>query len=162
MHKPDPSIDYTPLVGRKPFEQVFDVFNALSTMMFAVRLAALAAAQLDRWPMFARAQARAHGRVRTYMCVFVRVLCLRGNIFPDAQPPHQPQYGGHNVALEIQASLPTPPTVGRMMRGVHIAFILTGIAYFGVSISGFHALGNKAVGNRTAPSAPPPWRCTCD
>ena len=42
---------------------------------------------------------------------------------------HRPQYGGHNMALEIQASLPRPPTVRRMLRGVHIAFVFTGIAY---------------------------------
>jgi len=35
-------------------------------------------------------------------------------------------YGGHNVSLEIQATLPNPPTRQRMMRGVHIAFIITG------------------------------------
>ena len=58
-----------------------------------------------------------------------------------------PQYGGHNIALEIQATLPNSPTVKRMMRGVHIAFVVTGIAYFAVALSGFHALGNKTGSN---------------
>ncbi|GBF95714.1 lysine histidine transporter 1-like [Raphidocelis subcapitata] len=50
-------------------------------------------------------------------------------------------YGGHNIALEIQATLPKPPTVGRMMRGVNIAFIATGSLYLAVTVSGYHALG---------------------
>ena len=51
-------------------------------------------------------------------------------------------YGGHNIALEIQATLPAPPsTVRRMMRGVNAAFVITGICYFCVSITGFHAFG---------------------
>jgi amino acid permease len=56
-------------------------------------------------------------------------------------------YGGHNMALEIQATLPQPPTVKRMMRGVHIAFVMTGIAYFAVAISGFRALGEASGSN---------------
>ncbi|KAI8470815.1 MAG: amino acid transmembrane transporter [Monoraphidium minutum] len=52
-------------------------------------------------------------------------------------------YGGHNIALEIQATLPNPPTVKRMMRGVHAAFIVTGVLYFAVAISGFAAMGDK-------------------
>ncbi|GBF95712.1 lysine histidine transporter 1-like [Raphidocelis subcapitata] len=50
-------------------------------------------------------------------------------------------YGGHNIALEIQATLPRPPTVQRMMRGVNIAFVITGVLYFSVAISGYAATG---------------------
>ncbi|KAI8470818.1 MAG: transmembrane amino acid transporter protein-domain-containing protein [Monoraphidium minutum] len=50
-------------------------------------------------------------------------------------------YGGHNIALEIQATLPEVPTVKRMMRGVNAAFVVTGVLYLAVSISGFAALG---------------------
>lgn len=88
LHSPEPGASYNPVKSKG---QVFDVFNALSTIMFA--------------------------------------------------------YGGHNIALEIQATLPNPPTVTRMMRGVHIAFVLTGIAYFGVAISGFRAMGLAAGSN---------------
>lgn len=40
-------------------------------------------------------------------------------------------YGGHNVALEIQATIPVGgkhslSTVPRMMRGVNVTFIVTG------------------------------------
>jgi Transmembrane amino acid transporter protein len=55
-------------------------------------------------------------------------------------------YGGHNIALEIQATLPSPPsTVGRMMRGVWAAFILTPICYYTVAISGYWAYGRTVV-----------------
>lgn len=34
-------------------------------------------------------------------------------------------YGGHNVILEIQATLPSPPpTLGPYMRGVYIAYAI--------------------------------------
>ena len=51
-------------------------------------------------------------------------------------------YGGHNIALEVQATLPSPPsTVGPMMRGVNAAFILTGVCYLLVTVTGFNAFG---------------------
>lgn len=66
-------------------------------------------------------------------------------VHPSTHPrSSNPQYSGHNIALEIQATLPRPPTVQRMMRGVHIAFVLTGIAYLCVACTGFHALGSAA------------------
>jgi len=60
-------------------------------------------------------------------------------------------YGGHNVALEIQATIPVggkhpASSVPAMMRGVNITFIVTGLCYFGVSILGFWAFGT-AVGD---------------
>ena len=60
-------------------------------------------------------------------------------------PPHPP--GGHNIALEIQATLPSPPTVRRMMRGVNVAFVVTGVLYFAVAISGYAAMGRDAGSN---------------
>ena len=57
-------------------------------------------------------------------------------------------YGGHNIALEIQATLPFPPsTVPPMMRGVHVTFVLTGLCYFGVAIAGYWAFGTNVAGN---------------
>lgn len=54
-------------------------------------------------------------------------------------------YGGHNIALEVQATLPVSPkepsTVPRMMKGVNWTFCITGLAYFLVSIVGFAAFG---------------------
>jgi amino acid permease len=60
-------------------------------------------------------------------------------------------YGGHNVALEIQATLPVdqkhPSTVPPMMKGVNVTFIVTGLAYFAVSIMGFWAFGTSVADN---------------
>ena len=89
MATPPPDVDYAPLANSTSRAgAVFDVFNALTTVLFA--------------------------------------------------------YGGHNIALEIQATLPRPPTVRRMLRGVHIAFVATALAYFGVAATGFRALGAAA------------------
>eukprot|EP00879_Flechtneria_rotunda_P025399 GHRR01026990.1.p1 GENE.GHRR01026990.1~~GHRR01026990.1.p1 ORF type:complete len:290 (-),score=71.50 GHRR01026990.1:290-1159(-) len=61
-------------------------------------------------------------------------------------------YGGHNVALEMQATIPMGgrhpmSTVPAMMKGVNITFLLTGLCYFGVSIVGFWAFGTSVPEN---------------
>uniref|UniRef100_A0A383W7B9 Amino acid transporter transmembrane domain-containing protein n=1 Tax=Tetradesmus obliquus TaxID=3088 RepID=A0A383W7B9_TETOB len=60
-------------------------------------------------------------------------------------------YGGHNVALEIQATLPInaqhKSTVPRMEKGVHITFVVTALAYFLVAIVGFYAFGTGVADN---------------
>ena len=44
-------------------------------------------------------------------------------------------YGGHNVVLEIQATLPHPPsTVKPMMKGVYVAYVIVLWCYFSVSV----------------------------
>ena len=44
-------------------------------------------------------------------------------------------YGGHNVVLEIQATLPHPPsTVKPMMKGVYVAYVVVLWCYFSVSV----------------------------
>lgn len=57
-------------------------------------------------------------------------------------------FGGHNIALEIQSILPHPPcTVRPMMRGVHVAFVLTILCYLLVSVTGFYSFGTAVKGN---------------
>jgi len=61
-------------------------------------------------------------------------------------------YGGHNVALEIQATIPVggkhpSSSVPAMMRGVNWTFLVTGLCYFGVSILGFYAFGTSVSDN---------------
>lgn len=58
-------------------------------------------------------------------------------------------YGGHNVVMEIQATIPskpTPskpnPTLGPMMFGVTLAYLLVAYCYFGVAYTGYHAFGS--------------------
>ena len=57
-------------------------------------------------------------------------------------------YHSHNIACEIQATLPAPPsTIKRMMLSVNITFILTALCYFSVAITGFWAFGNSVKPN---------------
>ena len=52
-------------------------------------------------------------------------------------------WGGHNIACEIQATLPCPPSsVGPMRRSVHATFWLAALCYGAVSIAGFWAFGS--------------------
>ncbi|THU71074.1 hypothetical protein C4D60_Mb08t31720 [Musa balbisiana] len=54
-------------------------------------------------------------------------------------------YAGHNVVLEIQATIPsTPekPSKKSMWRGVIIAYIIVAICYFPVALVGYWAFGN--------------------
>jgi hypothetical protein len=59
--------------------------------------------------------------------------------------------GGHNMALEIQATLPIneqhKSSVPRMERAVHITFVVTALAYLLVSIFGFYAFGTGVADN---------------
>eukprot|EP00775_Hariotina_reticulata_P008259 gene8259-8447_t len=61
-------------------------------------------------------------------------------------------YGGHNVALEIQATIPVGGKHGHssvpvMMKGVNWTFVATGLCYFGVAILGFAAFGINSPDN---------------
>jgi len=52
-------------------------------------------------------------------------------------------WGGHNIANEIQATLPMPPSsVKPMMRSVHATFWLAAACYGAVSVAGFWAFGS--------------------
>ncbi|XP_028760106.1 lysine histidine transporter 1-like [Neltuma alba] len=58
-------------------------------------------------------------------------------------------YAGHNVVLEIQATIPsTPekPSKGPMWRGVVVAYIIVAVCYFPVAIFGYLVFGNQYVG----------------
>lgn len=55
-------------------------------------------------------------------------------------------YAGHSVSLEIQATIPsTPekPSKKPMWRGVIFAYIIVGICYLCVAVSGFWAFGDS-------------------
>ncbi|XP_051143932.1 lysine histidine transporter 1-like [Andrographis paniculata] len=54
-------------------------------------------------------------------------------------------YGGHNVEMEIQATMPsTPdkPSKVPMWRGVVVAYVVVALCYFPVAVLGFWAFGN--------------------
>ncbi|KAL5581313.1 hypothetical protein UlMin_013755 [Ulmus minor] len=55
-------------------------------------------------------------------------------------------YAGHNVVLEIQATIPsTPekPSKGPMWRGVVVAYIVVALCYFPVALIGYWMFGNE-------------------
>ncbi|MQM04029.1 hypothetical protein Taro_036821 [Colocasia esculenta] len=69
-------------------------------------------------------------------------------------------YAGHNVVLEIQATLPsTPekPSKGPMWKGVVLAYIVVALCYFPVALVGYWAFGNAVEDNILLTLAKPRW-----
>ncbi|KAI3409007.1 Aa_trans domain-containing protein [Psidium guajava] len=69
-------------------------------------------------------------------------------------------YAGHNVVLEIQATIPsTPekPSKGPMWRGVVLAYIIVGLCYFPVALIGYLVFGNKVEDNILISLEKPTW-----
>ncbi|XP_044490884.1 lysine histidine transporter-like 2 [Mangifera indica] len=69
-------------------------------------------------------------------------------------------YAGHNVVLEIQATIPsTPekPSKGPMWKGVVVAYIVVALCYFPVAIVGFYIFGNTVDDNILITLEKPAW-----
>jgi amino acid permease len=67
-------------------------------------------------------------------------------------------YGGHNVCLEIAATLPSPPAVYKpYMSGVWIAYGILTWCYFGVAIAGYWAYGDAVGDNILLSIGSPLW-----
>ncbi|XP_075659609.1 lysine histidine transporter 1-like isoform X2 [Castanea sativa] len=69
-------------------------------------------------------------------------------------------YAGHNVVLEIQATIPsTPekPSKGPMWKGVIIAYIIVAICYFPVGLVGYWMFGNSVADNILLSLEKPAW-----
>ncbi|XXG89039.1 hypothetical protein AAC387_Pa12g1141 [Persea americana] len=69
-------------------------------------------------------------------------------------------YAGHNVVLEIQASIPsTPgkPSKKPMWKGVVVAYIIVAICYFPVALIGYWAFGNSVEDNVLISLEKPRW-----
>eukprot|EP00250_Pteridium_aquilinum_P016776 c23287_g1_i1 orf=388-1740(-) len=69
-------------------------------------------------------------------------------------------YAGHNVVLEIQATIPsTPqkPSKVPMWRGVIVAYLLVAFCYFTVAIFGYWAFGNVVEDNILTSLNHPSW-----
>lgn len=72
-------------------------------------------------------------------------------------------YAGHNVVLEIQATIPsTPekPSKGPMWKGVVVAYIIVAICYFPVAIVGYYIFGNSVEDNILLTLEKPAWLIT--
>lgn len=69
-------------------------------------------------------------------------------------------YAGHNVVLEIQATIPsTPekPSKGPMWRGVVVAYIVVALCYFPVALIGYWMFGNAVEDNILMSLEKPAW-----
>ncbi|KAK2969801.1 hypothetical protein RJ640_028081 [Escallonia rubra] len=69
-------------------------------------------------------------------------------------------YAGHNVVLEIQATIPsTPekPSKGPMWKGVLVAYFVVGLCYFPVALIGYRMFGNKVEDNILISLEKPAW-----
>ncbi|KAL6994445.1 Lysine histidine transporter 1 [Sarracenia purpurea var. burkii] len=69
-------------------------------------------------------------------------------------------YAGHNVVLEIQATIPsTPekPSKGPMWRGVIVAYIIVALCYFPVALIGYWMYGNEVDDNILITLEKPTW-----
>ena len=69
-------------------------------------------------------------------------------------------FAGHNVVLEIQATIPsTPekPSKGPMWKGVIFAYIVVAACYFPVAWVGFYIFGNRVEDNILLSLDKPTW-----
>lgn len=69
-------------------------------------------------------------------------------------------YAGHNVVLEIQATIPSTPEKPSkipMWRGVIVAYIVVAICYFPVAFIGFWVFGNAVDDNILLSLEKPSW-----
>jgi len=69
-------------------------------------------------------------------------------------------YAGHNVVLEIQATIPsTPekPSKKPMWKGVVVAYIIIAACYFPVALAGYWAFGNQVDENILIALNKPKW-----
>lgn len=69
-------------------------------------------------------------------------------------------YAGHNVVLEIQATIPsTPsnPSKGPMWKGVVVAYVVVALCYFPVALVGYGVFGNAVSENILISLKTPVW-----
>lgn len=69
-------------------------------------------------------------------------------------------YAGHNVVLEIQATIPSSPekpSKKPMWKGVLIAYVVVAICYFPVALVGYWAFGNSVADNILITLEKPRW-----
>ncbi|WVZ95269.1 hypothetical protein U9M48_041056 [Paspalum notatum var. saurae] len=69
-------------------------------------------------------------------------------------------YAGHNVVLEIQATIPSAPekpSKKPMWKGVVVAYIIVAVCYFPAALIGYWAFGNHVDGNILITLNNPRW-----
>ncbi|KAK1368876.1 Lysine histidine transporter 1 [Heracleum sosnowskyi] len=69
-------------------------------------------------------------------------------------------YAGHNVVLEIQATIPSTPQMPSkkpMWKGVIVAYIVVALCYFPVAVVGYYIFGNSVDDNILITLEKPNW-----
>lgn len=69
-------------------------------------------------------------------------------------------YGGHNVVMEIQATMPSPPdkpSKRPMWKGVIIAYVVIAVCYLPVALVGYAMFGNAVDENILLSLGKPVW-----
>ncbi|XP_042001505.1 lysine histidine transporter 1-like [Salvia splendens] len=69
-------------------------------------------------------------------------------------------YGGHNIVMEIQATMPsTPerPSKGPMLKGVIVAYVVIALCYLPVALVGYYIFGNNLEDNILLTLQTPTW-----
>ncbi|KAL3829515.1 hypothetical protein ACJIZ3_018317 [Penstemon smallii] len=69
-------------------------------------------------------------------------------------------YGGHNVVMEIQATMPSTadkPSKGPMWKGVVVSYIVVAVCYLPVAVIGYYIFGNAVHENIMFSIEKPVW-----
>ncbi|XP_054791463.1 lysine histidine transporter 1-like [Prosopis cineraria] len=117
-------------------------FNAISGVSLAAAIMSLSCCTI------AWAACLKHGIVDNVDYKYRSDLSNAGNVlnFFNALGTVAFGFAGHNVVLEIQATIPsTPenPSKGPMWRGVIVAYIIVAVCYFPVALIGYWVFGNQ-------------------
>nr|CAB3448724.1 unnamed protein product [Digitaria exilis] len=135
----------------------FPNFNSISAVSAAAAVMSLTYSMIA---FFASAAKGAHaGAAADYA---LRAPTMAGKVFGvlNALGAVAFAYAGHNVVLEIQATIPSTPEAPSkkpMWRGVVVAYAIVALCYFGVAFAGYYAFGNTVDPNVLISLEKPRW-----
>ncbi|KAF8677144.1 hypothetical protein HU200_046614 [Digitaria exilis] len=135
----------------------FPNFNSISAVSAAAAVMSLTYSMIA---FFASAAKGAHaGAAADYA---LRAPTMTGKVFGvlNALGAVAFAYAGHNVVLEIQATIPSTPEAPSkkpMWRGVVVAYAIVALCYFGVAFAGYYAFGNAVDPNVLISLEKPRW-----
>ncbi|KAL0800139.1 hypothetical protein Bca101_055314 [Brassica carinata] len=130
-------------------------FNSISGISLAAAVMSLTYSTIA-WT------ASVHKGVKPDVDYSYRASTTPGNVFNflNAMGDVAFAYAGHNVVLEIQATIPSTPEVPSkvpMWRGVVVAYIVVAICYFPVAFLGYWIFGNSVDDNVLMTLEKPVW-----
>ncbi|KAH1205079.1 Lysine histidine transporter 1 [Glycine max] len=134
-------------------------FNAISGISLAAAIMSLSYSTIA-W--VASVDKRVHNHVDVAVEYGYKASTSAGNVFNffNALGDVAFAYAGHNVVLEIQATIPSSPekpSKGPMWRGVLIAYLVVALCYFPVALIGYWVFGNSVDDNILITLNKPTW-----